>query len=57
MNDAPQSVTPVSADETLPEGIVAVPVTHYSVGEYLYTSLADAKAEHRRRASENSPAS
>ena len=42
-------------EEALPEGIVAVPVTHYRVGEYLYTSLADAKAEHKRR--ENAAAS
>lgn len=40
-------------EEALPEGIVAVPVMHYRVGHYLYTSFADAKAEHKRRANEN----
>ena len=32
MNDNPQASTPGTPVETLPEGIVAVPVTHYRVG-------------------------
>ena len=33
----------------LPEGILAVSVTHYRVGPYTYTSLDDALAEHKRQ--------
>lgn len=29
----------------LPDGIVAVAITHYRVGPYTYTTLADAAAE------------
>jgi hypothetical protein len=38
----------------LPDGIVAVTTTHYSVGPYRYTSLNDALAEHRRQGSPRS---
>ena len=40
-----------SAKTQLPEGIVAVSVTHYRVGPYSYTNLDDAMAEHRRQSS------
>lgn len=33
----------------LPEGVIAVTVTQYRVGPYIYTSLDDALAEHRRQ--------
>ena len=36
-----------SRDESMPEGILAVSVTHYRVGKYSYTNLDDAMAEHR----------
>ncbi len=39
----------------LPDGIVAVTVTHYLVGPYRYTGLDDALAEHRRQVSPGSP--
>lgn len=38
-----------SREESLPEGILAVSVTHYRVGKYSYTNLDDAMAEHRRQ--------
>ena len=38
-----------SSEASLPEGIQAVNVTHYRVGNYSYTSLEDAMAEHRRQ--------
>lgn len=37
-----------SRQEPLPEGILAVSVTHYRVGKYSYTNLEDAMAEYRR---------
>jgi hypothetical protein len=33
----------------LPDGVAAISVTHYRVGEYLYTNRNDALAEHRRQ--------
>lgn len=33
----------------LPDGIVAIAVTHYRVGAYTYTNLDDAMAQHRRQ--------
>lgn len=38
-----------SRQAPLPEGILAVSVTHYRVGKYSYTNLDDAMAEHRRQ--------
>lgn len=38
-----------SHEESLPEGILAVSVTHYRVEKYSYTNLDDAMAEHRRQ--------
>lgn len=38
-----------SRGESLPEGILAVSVTHYRVGKYSYTNRDDAMAEHRRQ--------
>ena len=38
-----------SREAPLPEGILAVSVTHYRVGRYSYTNLDDAVAEHRRQ--------
>lgn len=38
-----------SREESLPEGILAVRVTHYRVGKFSYTNLDDAIAEHRRQ--------
>lgn len=34
--------------DALPEGIIAIPVTHYRVGEFTYTNLDDALSQHRR---------
>ena len=39
------------ASPEIPEGILAVTVTHYRVGPYKYTSLADAMAQYRRQGS------
>ena len=36
-------------EASLPEGIRAFSVTHYRVGEFSYTNLDDAMAEHRRQ--------
>gem|GEM_PF-5509193 len=36
-----------SRDE-LPFGVEAIKITHYRVGPYIYTNLADALAQHRR---------
>ena len=33
----------------LPNGIAAISVTHYRVGQYAYTNLDDAMAEFRRQ--------
>ncbi len=38
-----------SCHTSLPEGILAVSVTHYRVGKYSYSNLDDAMAEHRRQ--------
>ena len=35
--------------DPLPEGIIAITVTHYQVGEFRYTRLEDALAQHRRQ--------
>lgn len=35
--------------DTLPPGVTAHLVTHYRVGQYTYTNLDDALAEHRRQ--------
>lgn len=35
----------------LPDGVIAIPVTHYRVGQYTYTSLDDAMAQYRRQSS------
>jgi hypothetical protein len=32
----------------LPDGVIAVPVTHYRVGSYTYTNLDDAMAQYHR---------
>lgn len=34
----------------LPEGIIAVELTHYRVGKYSYSKLEDALAQHKRQA-------
>ena len=46
-NEGGQLVAPV--EPALAEGVVAVTETHYLVGAYRYSRLADALAEHRRR--------
>lgn len=33
----------------LPDGVIAVPVTHYRVGKYTYTNLNDAMAQNHRQ--------
>tara|TARA_R110002167_G_scaffold257311_5_gene463760 strand:- start:358 stop:576 length:219 start_codon:yes stop_codon:yes gene_type:complete len=33
----------------LPDGVIAIPVTHYRVGPYRYTNLDDAMAQYRRQ--------
>lgn len=41
-----------SSDKPLiPEGVIAIQVTHYRVGQYTYTNLDDAMAEYRRQSS------
>lgn len=43
--DKPITHTP----ETLPDGISAVTATSYKVGQYTYSRLEDAMAEHHRQ--------
>ncbi|GGD44630.1 hypothetical protein [Croceicoccus pelagius] len=43
------ALAPHSSSE-LPDGITAIPVTHYRVGNYTYTNLRDAMAEYQRQA-------
>ena len=38
-----------SPDIALPDGVIAITVTQYRVGPYIYTSLEDALAQHRRQ--------
>jgi len=35
----------------LPDGVIAIPVTHYRVGQYTYTNIDDAMAQYRRQSS------
>ena len=35
----------------LPDGVTAIAVTHYRVGQYTYTNLDDAMAEYQRQRS------
>lgn len=35
----------------LPDGVIAIPMTHYRVGQYTYTNLDDAMAQYRRQSS------
>lgn len=44
-----QGISLNSCHASLPEGILAISVTHYQVGKYSYTNLDDAMAEHRRQ--------
>lgn len=36
----------------LPDGIIAITTTRYRVGPYLYSTLDDAMAQHRRQSGE-----
>lgn len=40
--------TAVAGPDTIPAGVEAITVTYYRVGDYTYSTLADAMAQYRR---------
>lgn len=45
------ALSPSDTPVKLPDGVIAIAVTHYRVGQYTYTNLDDAMAEYRRQSS------